>query len=133
MPVLTMGPVDEGFLLSEAPGFRSRDTRTLKTGGIYQPGSVVIAEHVDDDGYEPTGVHILATAAAIAAYGVPAAALDAAIVCRRTDATDASTVAAVIDADAEVKDDELIVGADTDLDDVAEALAVKGIKIRRAI
>lgn len=133
MPVLTMGPVDEGFLLSEAPGFRSRDTRTLKTGGIYQPGSVVIAEHVDDDGYEPTGLHILATAAAIAAYGVPVASLDAAIVSRRTDATAASVDGAVIDVDAEVKDDELIVGAATDLDDVAEALAVKGIKIRRAI
>ena len=45
MTVLTMGPTDEGFIISEANGFRSRGVRTLKSGSVYEPGSVVVAEH----------------------------------------------------------------------------------------
>jgi len=133
MTALTMGPVDEGFLISEANGFRSRGARTLKSGAVYKPGSVVIAEHVEDDEvYVPTGKHILATAAAITDYG-SAADLDVAIVLRGTDATAAAAVASVIDADAVVRDSDLVFGAATDVTDVAAALAAKGIKVNAAI
>lgn len=132
MTVLTMGPADEGFIISEANGFRSRGVRTLKSGSVYEPGSVVVAEHEDDSGsYVPTGKHVLATASDIETWG--AVDLDAAIVLRRTDATGGAAEASVIDCDAEVNSDELTVGEDTDLDDVAAALAAKGIKVREAI
>lgn len=134
MAELTRRPLNEGFLLSEANGFRSRETVTLKAGSAYQAGSVLIAEYVEavaDSGNfnTATGKHILATAALVVAYST----VSAAVLCRYTDATDGAVDAAVIARDAEVKDTELVFGADTDVDDLRAALEAKGIAVRAAI
>lgn len=132
--LLTMGPVDEGFLLSEASGFRSRDAVTLKSGSVYKSGSVVIAEFTESVAGSGnfnvrTGKHVLATAALLAAYSTD----EAVIVARRVDATAADKAAGVIARDAEVKDSELTVGAATTVADVEAALAARGIIVREAI
>lgn len=137
---ITFGRRDEEFILSEATGFRSRDDRTVKGGEgvVYESGSVLIAEHEEvvvgeDSSYEPTGLHILATAAAIAAYGVTPEALDVAIVTRRTNAESGNVTAPVLDQDAEVKDTELVFGDSTGVADLYAALRAAGIKVRKAI
>jgi hypothetical protein len=135
---INSGPRDEEFLLSEAPGFRSRDTRTAKEDSLYQPGTVLIAEHESTGGESPTlvatGLHVTATAARLTAWAsVSYDALDAAIVLRAKDAADEDVAVAVIDCDAEVKDSELILGTGAELEDVVGLLSSRGIKIRQAI
>jgi len=124
MPELVMGPRDEAFLITEANGFRSRDTITLKQSvSPYLPGSVVALV---------TGKYELATATNLD-DGDEGLAGDLAIVARYTDATLGDADAAAITADAEVKDSELVLDASLDVDDVAPLLAAKGIKVREAI
>jgi hypothetical protein len=143
MATLTRRPLDEGFLLSEANGFRSRAAVTLKAGADYDAGSVLVAEYTQSEPGDPdaeppvqasgydtaTGKHVLATKALLDAYETD----DVVILCRRTNATEAAVDAAVIARDAEVKDSELIVGAATTVDDVKAALTAKGIIVRAAI
>ena len=124
MPELIMTPRDEAFLLTEANGFRSRDTITLKQSvSPYLPGSVVALV---------TGKYELATATNLD-DGDEGLAGDLAIVARYTDATLGDADAAAITADAEVKDSELVLDGSIDIDDVVPLLAAKGIKVREAI
>lgn len=120
MVVLTEKARDEGFLLSEANGYRSRAEITLESGYVYAAGTVVI---------EVAGTYTAATKAAVDAVD----AGPVAIVARNTDASAADTVAAGIVADAEVRDLDLIVGAATTLTDVTAALKAQGIVVRSAI
>lgn len=124
MPELTMGPRDEAFLISEANGFRSRDTITLKqSNAVYQPGSVVVLL---------AGKYELATATNMD-DGDDGLAGDLAIVARYTDATLGDADAAAITGDAEVKGSELIFDASLTLTDVKPLLMSKGIKVRETI
>ena len=135
MATLTARKPDEGFLLSEDNGWRSREAVTLKAGSVYQAGSVLIEEFSASDHDAPTvydhatGFHVLATAALIAAYQTD----NAVILCHHTDASAAAVDAAVIADDAEVKDTELVLGAATTVAHVTPALKANGIKIRTAL
>lgn len=118
MTEYTMGPRDEGFLLSEANGYQSRDEITLKkSANIYQPGSIVVLI---------SGKYELATALNIEDSV-------AAIIARLTDATEADVSAAAITSHAEVKDTELVFDDSLELSDVTELLADQNIKVRKAI
>lgn len=113
-----MGPRDEGFLLSEANGFQSRDEITLKKSvNIYQPGTIVVLV---------AGKYEVATALNIEDSV-------AVIVARRTDATEADVSVAAITSHAEVKDTELVFDDSLELSDITELLAAQNIKVRKAI
>lgn len=120
-------PVDEGFLISGSNGYQSRDTITLKSGSVYEAGSVLIAEVDGSD--EPTGLYVLATKAL--ADASPERGLI--VLARSKDATAANTKAAAITWGAEVKDTELVVGAATTVADMAAGLLINRIKIVQAL
>ena len=130
--VLTQGPLDEAFLISEAPGHRSREVVTLKSGAKYQAGSVLAAEY---DAGTPQNGETPAIPPAPTGYYVLASdtALDGAVLCRTTDATDEATDAAVIARDAEVKDSELVLKSGTSLAEATAILAATGIIVRKSI
>ena len=134
MTVLTMGKADEGFLMSEENAGRSREVIDLKAGSAYEAGSVLLAEYeesVAESGNfdTATGVYVLATNALVTAYDT----LDAVVLARAVDATDASEKGVVIARDAQVKDTELVLGASTTVANVTAALKANGIIVRAAI
>lgn len=109
---------DEGFLLSEATGFRSRDTVRLKAGREYEAGTVLEAEVAGNPAIA-TGFHVPFDGG-----------VDAVVLCRRTDATDGAVDAAIIGSDAEVKPGDLVLAAGITIADATPALAANGIKVR---
>lgn len=125
---LTEGPRNWGFVLSEAPGTRSRENGVVKSGRKLDAGTVL-----QWDAGTVGGKLIAFTAGSLDSNGVPAIEV-AGILGADCDATDADTAAAYIARDAEVNLNNLTLPAETtaggQLDATTAGLALLGIIAR---
>ncbi len=111
MTILTEGPRNAGYLVSEANGTRSREVVTLEAGHIYLPGAV-LGKVTATDKYgplNPAGNDGSEKAAAVLYAGV--------------DATDADKPGVVTARDSEVQASELIYPAGITPEQTTTALA----------
>jgi hypothetical protein len=112
MTVFAKGPANEGFIVSEANGSRSREVVTVESGAGTLVAGVVLAMKAATEKYVPFDES--ATSGAENAT---------AVLCRSVDATAADAEAVVIARDAEVAEAELVFDENATAGGKADAMA----------
>ncbi|RWO57135.1 head decoration protein [Mesorhizobium sp.] len=125
MTTQTMGARDEEFILAELDGALSRSNATLKLGENLAAGTVL-----EDDG----AGKLIACSGDLNTAGDELVTPVAGILCRTTDATDADTDVAILDATSAVKDDLVVYPTESTAGGekvaVVASLLALGIKVR---